>query len=173
MKQLWYGGKIYTMEKEQETVEAVLVEQGKIITLGKLEKLQSQADEFHHLQGATMYPGFVDSHLHILFQGEKLVRLDLSHARTAEEMLDLVREAAKNTPADQWLFGEGWNENNFPDKRIPTISELDEIRKEPILLTRICHHVMLGNTAALKNGGITEETVSPSGEKLVEMLKEN
>lgn len=163
MKQLWYGGKLYTMEKEQETVEAVLVEQGKIIAVGKLEDLQSQADEFHHLQGATMYPGFVDSHLHIFFQGEKLVRLDLSQARTAEEMLDLVREAAKNTPADQWLFGEGWNENNFPDKRIPTISELDEIRKAPILLTRICHHVMLGNTAALKNGGITEETVSPSG----------
>ncbi|SOC22607.1 hypothetical protein SAMN05880501_11460 [Ureibacillus xyleni] len=163
MKQLWYGGKIYTMEKEHETVEAVLVEQGKITAVGNFEELQSQADELHDLQGATMYPGFVDSHLHILFQGEKLVRLNLAQAKTAEEMLELIREAAKNTPADQWLFGEGWNENNFPDKRIPTISELDEIRKEPILLTRICHHVVLGNTSALKNGGITEDSISPKG----------
>ena len=163
MKQLWYGGKIYTMEKENETVESVLVEHGKIIAVGPFDALQAQADELHDLQGATMYPGFVDSHLHILYQGEKLVRLDLSQAKSAEEMLDLVREAAKNTQPDQWLFGEGWNENNFPDKRIPTISELDEIRKEPILLTRVCHHVMLGNTTALQQGGITNETVAPPG----------
>lgn len=163
MKRLWYGGTIYTMEKENETAEAVLVENDKIIAVGNKAELWHQADEIIDLKGAAMYPGFVDSHLHMIFQGEKLIRLDLSKASTAEEMLNLIKEAAENTPSDQWLFGEGWNENNFPDKRIPSKEELDAIRKEPIILTRVCHHVVLGNTAALTAGGISEESNSPAG----------
>jgi len=163
MKRLWYGGTIYTMEKENETAEAVLVEKDKIIAVGNKAELWHQADEVIDLKGAAMYPGFVDSHLHMIFQGEKLIRLDLSKASTAEEMLNLIKEAAEKTPSDQWLFGEGWNENNFPDKRIPSKEELDAIRKEPIILTRVCHHVVLGNTAALTAGGISEESNSPAG----------
>ncbi|MFJ8262165.1 amidohydrolase [Rummeliibacillus sp. NPDC094406] len=163
MKQLWYGGTIYTMEQENETVEAVLVEDGKIIAISSVAELKEQADEQIDLEGATMYPGFVDSHLHMIFQGEKLIRLDLTKANSAEEMLEMVKEAAKTASSDQWLFGEGWNENNFTDKRIPTKAELDAIREEPILLTRICHHVVLGNTATLAAGGITEQSISPAG----------
>ncbi|HWL13746.1 MAG TPA: amidohydrolase [Ureibacillus sp.] len=166
MKELWHGGPIYTMVKEKETVEAVLVENGKVLEVGNIAQLVVQADARVDLKGAAMYPGFVDSHLHILFHGENLIRLDLSKASSAEELLALVSEAAQNTPPDKWLFGEGWNENNFPDKRIPTIHELDAIRTEPILLTRICHHVFLGNSAALQAGGITEQSESPAGGKI-------
>ncbi|MFJ7744741.1 amidohydrolase [Peribacillus sp. NPDC097295] len=163
MKKLWYGGTIYTMEKEHETVEAVLVEGDNILATGSFDELSVQADELVDLKGSTMYPGFVDSHLHMLFQGEKLIRLDLTKAHSATEMLDMVSEAAKTTPTDSWLYGEGWNENNFPDQRIPTIAELDAIRSEPILLTRVCHHVVLGNSAALAAGGITSDSEPPAG----------
>ncbi|MDN4492572.1 amidohydrolase [Ureibacillus aquaedulcis] len=166
MKELWYGGPIYTMVQENDKVQAVLVERGKVQETGPMEQLKDKADTFVDLKGAAMYPGFVDSHLHILFHGQKLMRLDLSNATSAEEMLALLRDAAKNTPSDKWLFGEGWNENNFVDKRIPTIQELDAIRTAPILLTRVCHHVILGNTAALQAGGISEDTASPAGGKI-------
>ncbi|RHW37437.1 amidohydrolase [Lysinibacillus yapensis] len=163
MKQLWYGGPIYTMEKEHERAEAVLVEHGKINAVGNREELRRIADECIDLKGAAMYPGFVDSHLHLLFQGEKLVRLDLSSAKSSDEMIQLVKDAAKQTPDDQWLFGEGWNENNFQDQQIPTIEELDEIRSIPIVLTRVCHHAILVNTAALNAANIKEDTISPAG----------
>ena len=108
MKQLWYGGTIYTMEKESETVEAVLVENDKIIAVGSVADLKNQANKKTDLQGAAMYPGFVDSHLHMLFQGEKLTRLDLSKATSAEDMLNRIKEAALTTPPEgKWLFGEG------------------------------------------------------------------
>lgn len=163
VKQLWYGGTIYTMEKENEIVDAVLVDDGKIVAVGSVEELHNQGDEHIDLQGAVMYPGFVDSHLHMIAQGEKIIRLDLTKATSTEEMLQMIKEAAQNTPPNKWLLGEGWNENNFPDQRIPTLAELDEIRKEPILLTRICRHVMLVNSAALDVNGITEKSKSPSG----------
>ncbi len=163
MKQLWYGGTIYTMEKEEETVEAVLVEEDKIIAVGLFKNLVNHSDEQIDLKGATMYPGFVDSHLHMIFQGEKMVWLDLSKATSAEEMLEMVKETSKNTPSDKWLFADGWNENSFAIKRIPTKDELDSIRKEPILLKRVCHHVILCNTQALEAGGIYEKSQSPLG----------
>lgn len=163
MKQLWHGGPIYTMVTEHEKVEAVLIEQEKIMAVGNLEELKPLADELVDLEGAAMYPGFVDSHLHLLFHGQKLTRLDLSTARSAEEMLNLVKQAAKELPDHHWLFGEGWNENHFTDKRIPSITELDAIGSFPIVLTRVCHHVILVNTAALQAGNVTEDTVSPAG----------
>ncbi|KGR78838.1 amidohydrolase [Ureibacillus manganicus] len=163
MSELWYGGKIYTMERENETVESVLVQDGKIIDVGRKIDLEKQADQKINLNGATMYPGFVDSHLHILWHGEKLLRLDLSKATSCEELLEMVTEASKQSSSDQWLFGEGWNENNFPDRRIPTIQELDAIRKQPIVLNRVCLHQALVNTSALEAAGITEQTENPFG----------
>ena len=137
----------------------------KLLATGTLQSFIHKADDQIDLQGAAMYPGFVDSHLHMIFQGEKLIRLDLTKATSAEEMLEMVKEAAKtDTSLIQWLFGEGWNENNFADGRIPTIRKsLMLFVKEPILLTRICHHVILGNTAALEAGGISQNRESPAG----------
>lgn len=163
MKQLWYGGPIYTMEREMETVEAVLVEDGIIVDAGKLIDLKQEADECVDLNGAAMYPGFVDSHIHLLNQGEKLMRLDLSQAKSAEEMLELLRQAANITSEGEWLFGDGWNENQFADKRIPSIEELDAIHSGPVLLTRVCRHMTLANTAALKAGGIDKHSIAPQG----------
>ena len=163
MKQLWFGGPIYTMEREMEMVEAVLVENGFILDAGKLADLKELADEEIDLKGAAMYPGFVDSHIHLLYQGEKLMRLDLSQAKSADEMLDMLREAAEKTPDGKWLFGDGWNENQFTDKRIPSLAELDTIHTGPMLLTRVCRHMTLANSAALKAGGINVHSIAPKG----------
>ena len=163
MKQLWYGGPIYTMEREMETVEAVLVEDGTIQAVGNLDELKELSDDQVNLNGAAMYPGFVDSHIHLLGQGEKLMRLDLTKAQSADEMLEMLRQAAEKTPDGKWLFGDGWNENLFADKRIPSIAALDAIHSGPMLLNRVCRHAVLVNTAALKLGGINEHTIAPQG----------
>ncbi|WML29321.1 hypothetical protein RCG24_15270 [Neobacillus sp. OS1-32] len=78
MKQLWYGGTIYTMEKENETVEAVLVENDRILAVGSFAELHVQADECINLQGTVMYPGFVDSHLHSDFSRRKVTSARLN-----------------------------------------------------------------------------------------------
>ena len=81
-------------------------------------------------------------------------------------MLDMVRETSQDLPPEAWLIGEGWNETNFTDENIPTIQELDEIRKGPIALIRACRHVVLANTRALEAGGIYPTTPDPPGGKI-------
>src|SRR5699024_12876520 len=73
---------------------------------------------------------------------------------------------AQNLPKDAWLFADGWDENNFSDQRIPTINELDQIHQGPIHLLRVCHHVSLNNSSALRFGDITSETPSPADGKI-------
>ncbi|MBK3494959.1 amidohydrolase [Viridibacillus sp. YIM B01967] len=163
MSQLWFGGKIYTMQQDGETVEAVLVEDGKIKKIGAYKELKSLATEIIDLQGAVMYPGFVDSHLHMIGHGEKLLRLDLTTVKSADEMLAVIKLAAANRSEDEWLIAEGWNEFQFTDQRIPTAQELDDIRHAPIVLKRVCRHVLLANTSAMLAGSITKETQNPSG----------
>ena len=149
------------MDHEGDKVDALLTENGKIVSIGTYEELENQADKEINLQGAVVYPGFIDSHMHMIGHGEKLLSLDLSKAETAEEMIDMLRAAHPKLRADEWFFGEGWNENNFPDKRIITRYELDLISDSPMVLNRTCRHAVLANSRALELAGITKDTPNP------------
>lgn len=166
MKTLWSGGTIYTMNAPDETVEAVLVENGKIIATGLKADIEQQytIDLCQDLNGNTMYPGFVDSHLHMIGHGEKIIRLDLSEVTSAEKMKEMLSEKVRTTSEGEWIIGEGWNENNFPDRKIFHRNELDEIApNHPMMLTRVCRHAVLANTTALNKANINYETKDPEG----------
>ncbi len=160
------------MREANEAVSAVYVENGFICGLGDQEELESRfsglIEKSHNLQGAFVYPGFVDSHLHIIGHGEKLIRLDLSEVDSAEEMKRKVAEKYRMSKENEWVFGEGWNENNFSDRKIFHKQELDEISpNKPMFLTRICRHAALVNSKALALAGITNETEDPKGGVIV------
>ncbi|WP_257346606.1 amidohydrolase [Pseudalkalibacillus decolorationis] len=166
MRTLWTNGTIYTMETEGETVEAVLVENDKIIAIGNRVQIEGdfEIDVVNDLKGSVMYPGFVDSHLHMIGHGEKLLRLDLSDLSSAEEMRTRLKEKVYSTSVGEWIIGEGWNENNFVDRKIFHRFELDELASHhPMMLTRICRHAILANTKALELAGIKEDTPDPPG----------
>ena len=161
MKTVWFNGIIYTMVSNGDRVEALLTENGKIIAIGTYDELKHKADQEMDLLGAVLYPGFVDSHMHVIGHGAKLLSLDLSKAKSSEEMMDMLRGAHKEIGADEWFIGEGWNENNFPDQKIFTRHELDEVTESPMLLKRTCRHMALVNTKALDLAGITKDTADP------------
>ncbi|WP_342670193.1 amidohydrolase [Bacillus marinisedimentorum] len=156
------------MENDQDTVEALVTDNGKILAGGPLPDLKERyhdliEDEIN-LDGGVMYPGFTDSHLHIIGHGEKLLRLDLSRCTSSGEMASELRRKAKETEPGEWILGEGWNENRFVDRKIFHREELDEISPHaPMLLTRVCRHAVLVNSEALRLANITAETPNPPG----------
>ncbi|WP_033542460.1 amidohydrolase [Planococcus sp. CAU13] len=167
MKTLWHGGNIYTMAAEGGTVEAVLVSDGKIEATGTYEELKNMADQEMDLTGKVMYPGFVDSHMHMIGHGQKLLRVDLSKIESSEEMKQQLIESTRGLGGDEWFIGEGWNENNFPDRKIFHRQELDEVTESPMLLKRVCRHAILANSSALALAGITKDTPDPEGGLIV------
>ncbi|WP_438313478.1 amidohydrolase [Sporosarcina sp. FA9] len=162
MKTVWHNGRLYTMEEEGQYVEAILTDNEKIVAMGTYEELKGQADEEVDLQGAVLYPGFVDSHMHMIMHGEKLLGLDLSKETTAEGVMETLLSSHKDLKADDWFLGDGWNENNYPDKKIFTRYELDKVTDSPMLLKRACRHVGVANSKALELAGITKDTPNPA-----------
>lgn len=165
---LWFGGHIYTMQHEGDAVEAVYTEQDKIAAVGTYEKLYhtyfATIENEINLQGKTMLPGLIDSHLHILMHGEKLLRLDLSQLKSANEVKDALRNRTANLSEGEWLIGEGWNENQWEDPVIIHRSELDEIcPNNPLMLTRVCRHALLANTNAINLSNVKKDTPDPQG----------
>lgn len=161
MKTLWHGGTIYTMIGEGDTVEAVLVEEGKIIRTGTYEVLSPLADEFIDLKDQVMYPGFVDSHIHLIGYGELLMKRTLHHVTTADDMLAELRAEAATLNGTEWLYADMWDDNQLD--RLPTIKELDEIYDGPMMLRRVCRHVALTNHAGLAQLNIEETSHDPVG----------
>ncbi|MCG1022042.1 amidohydrolase [Sutcliffiella horikoshii] len=170
MGEIWYGGTIYTMKAEMETVEAVYTEDGLIKNLGSRENLFATYPDAkkQDIKGAVMYPGFTDSHMHLIGHGEKLLRLDLSTYTSSQDVKEVLLKKVQETPEGEWIFGEGWNENNFVDRKIFHKTELDEITSShPMILSRVCRHAVLVNTRALELAGITKDTENPPGGVIV------
>ncbi|MFJ7736209.1 amidohydrolase [Lysinibacillus sp. NPDC097287] len=163
MATLWTGGTIYTMARDGETVEAVLEHNGKIVATGEIERLLPQATSIRDLKGNVMYPGFVDSHLHILGYGEKLKHIDVSNVRSKDELLAHIRARMEGVHSNEWIIVIGLNETQFDEPIFPTLTELDALGEAHLIIKRSCHHLLLANTKALEFAGINDATPSPEG----------
>ncbi|MDP4162019.1 MAG: amidohydrolase [Bacillota bacterium] len=168
MGKLWFGGTMYTLQDEGQTVEGMYTENGKIVAMGEISTLESvyknKITERIDLQRNTLFPGFVDSHMHLIGHGEKLIRLDLSRFTSKKAVLNAVKEEAERLHEGEWLIGEGWNENLWEVPESIHRHEIDDIVPEhPVVLKRICRHAMIVNTQAMNTAGITETTACPTG----------
>lgn len=104
------GGPIYTADDNQPTVEAVAVKGDTIQFAGTLEetmKYQGETTEVLDLGGATMTPGFIESHGHIMGVGFNEMNLDLMSVKSYDELVEKVKEAVAKAEPGQWILGRG------------------------------------------------------------------
>ena len=132
MKTMYTNGNIYTMEKQQPKVEAVLTENDKILAVGKRKDLQTQAEHIVDLEEKTLLPAFVDSHSHLAGVANGLLQVDLSEvvcfAEVKQKILDFIKMSGLET--GKWILAKGLNHGNLKEKQLPTKSFLDEITTE-------------------------------------------
>ncbi|MEE0742227.1 MAG: amidohydrolase [Emergencia sp.] len=156
MDKLYYNGKIYSIDKDNRQYSSIGVKDGKIAFLGS----DAQADKIDaveriDLEGKTVLPGFIDSHLHLLnyaFLSESYKMFEVDSIQNVIDEGKRLAENMKDSEPDTWLYGRGWNQENFTDeKRFLTKHDLDRISTErPILLIRVCGHVAAVNSKGLE-----------------------
>src|SRR5512140_718261 len=108
-----HDGKIVTVDTERPSAQAVAVKGDTIVALGTDEEIAKYIGEktkVIDLAGKLAIPGFIDSHLHFMGVGEQKLQLDLTRARNWDEIVAMVAEAAKTTPAGQPIRGRGWHQ---------------------------------------------------------------
>lgn len=146
----------FLLTKSRNSVSAIAIRAGKIVALGKNEKILSLSDkntQVVDLKGKTVIPGFNDAHTHFLSMGFRLSQVDLSDATSVEDLVKRLAERASKTPRGHWILGHSWDEHKFTDvKRYPNRHDLDRASKEhPILIIRICGHMSSANSLALQS----------------------
>ncbi|WP_304206024.1 amidohydrolase [Fusobacterium perfoetens] len=163
---LFKNGKIYTLDRENKIVDSILVEEGKIVGIGREEELIKKLNggEIIDLEGKTVIPAFNDSHVHFVNYGYNKKKIPLYSCRSVEDVVKIGKE--KFTVYGGWVLGRGWNQDLFiGEKRMPTREDLDKISTEyPICFTRTCGHVAVVNTKALEVCGITKDTKCSGGD---------
>lgn len=149
---------------------------GLVIRNGKVERLLTGGAAAPQLEGArtldgkgaTLLPGLIDAHGHVLGLGEQRLQVALRGTTSVEQALQRVREFAAANRQDPWIIGSGWNQVLWPGKQFPTAAQLDQaVADRPVMLNRVDGHAVWVNGAALKLAGITRDTADPPGGQII------
>jgi predicted amidohydrolase YtcJ len=123
VRTLYLNARIYSPADPFAT--AMLVDDATIAWIGGDQAArQLGADRTVDLDDALVTPVFVDAHVHATSTGLALTSLDLSPAGSLAEALELIDRHARATRGRPVLAG-GWDEQRWPERRPPTVSELD------------------------------------------------
>ncbi len=158
------GGKIYTVNDKQPEVEAVAVRGDTIVFVGSAVEAaawQGEKTEVIDLQGATMTPGFIESHGHIMGLGYFELNLDLSTVKSFDELVEKVRVAAAQAPPGQWIVGMGWHQDKWevkPEKMVKGFQTHEKLSaaspNNPVWLRHASGHAGFANAKAMELAGV-------------------
>ena len=167
---VYTGGTIYTGLESPRTVEAVIVgADGHIVgTAPPLSQDWAEEDvTVIDLDGAVMYPGLTDAHIHLLGIGQRELSLDLAGTESLAALTDRIKAEADALPEDAILVGRGWIETGWPEGRMPMASDLDAVVGDRIvILSRADGHALVASSAALEAAGIGPDTPDVEGGKI-------
>ena len=117
------------------------------------------------LGGATVLPGLIDAHGHMVGLGALGSGvMDLRGTTSYDAVIGMVKQRADQLPPGAWVIGRGWDHESWPEKELPHHTRLSEaVPENPVWLARVDGHAGLANAAAMRAAGIDERTVSPQG----------
>jgi predicted amidohydrolase YtcJ len=166
---IFYNGQINTLDASASVYSAVGVTSGIVTALGtddELRRLVRRRTEVVDLQGAVMFPGFMEAHNHLTIYAYLLDGIDLSPSGTKkmDDILTRVRAEAESTPSGTWIKGSRYAEYFLAENRHPTRYDLDRISPDhPVILYHTSFHACVLNSQGLKAFDIHRGTISPKG----------
>ena len=165
------NGRVYTADAALPRAQAVAVRGDRIAFVGsneEAEALRGTGTRVIDVAGKAVIPGMIDSHGHLTGLGSALRTVDLVGTRSLDEVTERVRRRAAQAPANAWVLGRGWDQNDWQDTRFPTHDALSAaVPNHPVVLTRIDGHAIFANAKAMQLAGITRTTPDPAGGRIL------
>jgi predicted amidohydrolase YtcJ len=150
--------------------EAIAVRGDRIQAVGKnidIEKLKGPQTQVVDLGGHFVMPGFNDAHMHLAEAGLQKLSVDLTGAKTLEELRKRVLAKVETAKPGEWILGGGWDETMWPVKALPSRWDLDEVSGgHPVFLDRVDGHLAVANTRALQLASVTIASKDQQGGKI-------
>jgi len=167
---VYLNGRIYTVDAAFSVASALAVKGDRFVFVGPDEDARKhigERTEVVDLQGRTVLPGLINSHLHFLGIGLSLIHLD-AFLKPKQRILGDVADAYKRGATGAWIKGWGWSQEKWHPPVFPTRDELDAVAPDtPVVLSRVCGHAAWVNSRALEIAGITTDTTDPPGGEII------
>ncbi|KAF4419193.1 amidohydrolase ytcJ [Fusarium acutatum] len=139
--------------------ECMIVEGSKIAYIGSaddktVQDAKSQGAEILDLDNRVVLPGFIDSHVHLLFFGLSQQKLDLGGCKSLQEIRQRITDFAAANPNLPKILCRGWLQSATDG--VALASMIDDIDPRPIFIDSNDLHSAWCNTAAIKELPIDE-----------------
>lgn len=156
------GGNIVTMDPEIENVEALIIQNDRIVDVGDKEILNSY-DEFEliDLKGQTLIPAFIDAHNHLSFGCLLEKGTNLRGILKKEDVLQKIKDHVLDHPGTGWVIAYPWMDVEQGGSEFSR-EDLDSLNLDrPVLLIHHSFHKSVVNSKALELAGINISTEDP------------
>jgi predicted amidohydrolase YtcJ len=155
------NARVFTIDAARPRAEAFAVKGGRFVAVGSnadVRNLASARTRVMDAAGATITPGFIDTHCHVSGVGELYsVNANLPRVR---ELQAALKAKADQTPPGQWVEGI-----MFDDTKLDVVLTrrlLDEVtRDHPLVVNHRGGHTSWYNSKAFEMAGITRDTPDP------------
>ena len=147
--------------------ESMLVRDGRIAVIGPAAAVRAAAGPgaaVVRLDGATVVPGLIDAHCHVMNVGYLAAGADCSQPAAPDiaAIQARLRAAADGTPAGSWVTGSGYVEYKLAEQRHPTRADLDAaVPDRPAVIYHTSLHACVLNSAALREAGFADGQPDP------------
>lgn len=165
------NARVITMNPAQPRAEAIALKDGRVLAVGSRADVAAAVPAALRridAGGASVLPGFIDSHIHLFTGGAQLNSLSLAGMTGFDAIAAAVRARAAQEPADRLLVVEQAAYFMFGDNEPITRHILDRVLPDrPLAFFASDHHTMWANTPALKLAGILHGKEVPPGNEIV------
>ncbi len=171
------NGHVVTVDEAMPEAEAIAVSGDTIVAVGTADDIQPYIGR--HTQvidaaGRLVIPAFIEGHGHFMGLGESKIELDLTKARTWQDIVDMVADAASSAKPGDWIVGRGWHQDKWDRPPSPNLLNLPihtslsaRTPDNPVYLTHASGHMSFVNAKAMEIAGITRATKNPAGGEIV------
>jgi predicted amidohydrolase YtcJ len=171
------NGRIVTLDPSKPEVQALAVRGDRIEAVGTSQAIAAfigPGTRVIDLGGKLATPGWIDAHMHFPGLGESKLSLDLTKARSWDDIVAQVAAAAKTAKPGEPIVGRGWHQEKWDRKPVPNVDGLpmhDALSQaapdNPVVLTHASGHSSLANAKAMEMAGVTAATPNPRGGEII------
>ncbi|MEM6488539.1 MAG: amidohydrolase family protein, partial [Pseudomonadota bacterium] len=161
-----HNGRITTYDPALPEATAIAIAGDRVMATGSDADIMAQAGAATRvidLGRRRAIPGLIDSHTHIIRQGNNFaMELRWDHVPSLADGLAMLKAQAQRTPAGQWIrVVGGWSADQFAERRLPTLDEINAAAPEvPVYVLHLYDRAWL-NRAALRALGIDRHFYEP------------
>ncbi len=161
-----FNGTVHTLDDDMPRATAVAICAHHIHAVGQDADILGLAGPNTRkidLKKKLVLPGFTDTHFHFYEWALNVDSIDFSTVFSFADMETAIGKRAAMLPPGRWILGQGFNESDWPENKMPHCHDLDRVAPHhPVCIWRCDLHLAVANSKALELAGIDRHTPDPA-----------